>query len=598
MTVPEKLSALRNLMSERGIAAYAVMSADFHGSEYVGAYFMTRSYMSGFTGSAGTLLVTADSAYLWTDGRYFLQAASQLEGTGIELMKIGEKDVPTIQEFLADKLPDGSVFGFDGRTVGRSFIDNLEKKLKEKHKTLTYHVNEDLIDPIWKDRPPMSQKPVWELDVSYTGLSAGEKLSKVREKLDGGVLILTALDEIAWLLNLRGDDVMHTPVFLSYMLVFPDKAILCVDRNKLSQNIIDKLSALNVEISDYDSIYSLIESLPDDITVSLDPETANYRITDRVKKTAKLQKRQSPVIPLKAVKTPEEIENFRTAHIKDGVAVTRFMYWLKHSVGNEEITELSAADKLHSFRAAMDGFLDDSFGSIVGYAEHGAIVHYGATEKTNIPVKPRGLLLVDSGGHYMEGSTDITRTFAVGELSDEEIRAFTLVLKGNLNLGAAVFKEGCGGENLDILARMPLWENGLDYNHGTGHGVGYLLDIHEGPQSIHWKTGNWKKDGSDLKPGMITSNEPGLYITGKFGVRHENLVLCKEKEENEYGRFLCFETLTMVPFDKEAIDATLLTSRELELLNSYHETVYENLSPYFEGEELQWLRNVTSPMVK
>jgi Xaa-Pro aminopeptidase len=593
MTIAEKLGKLRESMTQKGMGAYIIVTDDYHGSESVGSFFKERQFMSGFTGSAGTLVVTKDFAGLWTDGRYFLQAGNQLEGSTIELMRMGQPGVPTIPEFLASELPDGSTVGFDGRTISESFVKQLNGKLSDMG--VTYSGDEDLVADIWQDRPSLSAEPVWELDVKYAGLTREEKLSNVRRKMaeeGADTLVLTALDEIAWLLNLRGNDVKYAPVFLAYMIVKMDSATLCVNEKILSDDIRAKLEKLGITIAPYDSIYASIAGEKAGSTLMLDGKSANYRIVNSVPDGVNVVDKRSPVVIMKAVKTPAEMEYIRKAHVKDGVAVTRFIYWLKHNVGGGNITELSAADKLEDFRREMGGFIEPSFNSIIAYGEHGAIVHYSATEETNAVMEPRSFCLADTGGHYDEGSTDITRTIALGELSDEEKRAFTLVLRGHLNLGAAKFVEGTCGANLDILAREPLWENGLDYNHGTGHGVGYLLNVHEGPQSFRWKIPG--AEHCELQEGMVISNEPGLYITGKFGIRHENLVLVRNGEMNEYAQFMYLEPLTMVPIDRDGIDASLMSDKEIALLNAYHKKVFDTISPYFEGEELKWLTEVTA----
>ncbi len=598
MTVQEKLSQLRESMRKRDITAYIIVTDDFHGSEYVGDYFKAREFMSGFTGSAGTLVVTNDWAGLWTDGRYFLQAGAQLQNSTIELMREREKDVPTIPQFLKSKLAAGDTVGFDGRTVSSRFVERLEKELGDMD--ITYKCDEDLVDAIWRARPALSKKPLWELDVKFTGLTRDEKLSQVREKMrreDSDILVLTALDEIAWLLNLRGDDTECCPVFLSFMIITQDNATLCVQEDAVNQEIRDKLEKSGVGLAPYDSIYDKLQNLRQGSSVWLDGNTANYRIKNCVPDGVKLKLSESPVVLMKAVKTPEEIKNMMGAHVKDGVAVTRFIYWLKRTVGHERITELSAADKLLEFRQEQEDFIGSSFNPIIAYGAHGAIIHYSATPETDMEFEPRGFCLADTGGHYLEGSTDITRTIALGQLTDEEIRAYTLVLRGHLNLAYSRFLYGCCGADIDILARMPLWERGMDYNHGTGHGVGYLLNIHEGPQSIHWRISDGGRYAT-LEDGMVTSNEPGLYVAGKFGIRHENLEVVRKGESTEFGQFMYLEPLTMVPFDKDAIDVSLMTDTDIERLNNYHKVVYENLSPYFSGEELKWLASATSAIVK
>lgn len=593
MIVNERLNALRELMCKKNMQAYIVVTDDFHSSEYVGGYFKVREYLSGFTGSAGTLVVLADRAALWTDGRYFIQAEEQLKGSSIELMKSGQPNVPDITEYLYSNLDEGDTIGFDGRTISNAFACKLIEALKDKSITLSYQV--DLADEIWTDRPPLSREPVWELDTKYTGLSRIEKLKNVRKKMaetGSDILLLTALDEIAWLLNLRGNDVACTPVFLAYMIIEKSSATLCVHKEILNDEMIHQLENDGISLADYNDFYSLISKIDNDKIVQFDSSTANYCVCQSIPNNKKTIDSQSPVVLMKAIKTPAEMNNIRTAHLKDGVAVTRFIYWLKHNADKENITELSAAEKLEEFRAENDTYLGPSFEPIIAYGAHGAIVHYEATEKTNVRMEPKGLCLTDTGGHYLEGTTDITRTIALGKLTQEEKTAFTLVLKGHLNLAAAKFKYGICGENLDYLARYPLWEHGIDFNHSTGHGVGYLLSVHEGPQRIYWNVYSNPKHYI-LEEGMVISNEPGYYLENHFGIRHENLVLVRKGKKNGYGQFMYLESLTMVPFDRDAIDTALLNSDELKWLNAYHKKVFDTISPYLNGAELEWLKKAT-----
>lgn len=593
MIVNDKINNLRKVMSEKNIQAYIVVTDDFHSSEYVGEYFKVREYLSGFTGSAGTLVILNDKAALWTDGRYFIQAEEQLKDSTIDLMKSGLPDVPDITEYLYNNLSDGDTIGFDGRTVSNFFVEKLLEALKEKGVKLSYQT--DLADEIWTDRPPLSKEPVWKLDIKYIGLSRADKLKAVREKIvcnNADALLLTALDEIAWLLNLRGNDIACTPVFLSYMIIEKSSATLCVHKEILSDEIIKCLEDDSISIADYNDFYRLISEIPTKKSVWLDSVTANYCTYKSIAEDVKIIDRQSPVVLMKAIKTAAEMDNTRAAHLKDGVAVTRFICWLKNSVNKESITELSAAEKLEQLRAENDSYLGPSFEPIIAYGAHGAIVHYEPTEETNVRIEPRGLCLTDTGGHYLEGTTDITRTIALGKLSCEEKTAYTLVLKGHLNLAAAKFKYGLCGENLDYLARYPLWKHGLDFNHSTGHGVGYLLSVHEGPQRIYWNV-NINPNHYVLEEGMIISNEPGYYLEGHFGIRHENLVLVRKGQKNSYGQFMYFENLTMVPFDRDAIDPTLLNSFELDCLNEYHKKVFDAISPYLDGDELKWLKKAT-----
>lgn len=583
----EQIIKLRSEMRKRGIYAYIVMTEDFNGSEYVGAHFKVREYLSGFTGSAGTLAVTEDAAALWTDGRYFIQAAAELSGSGIALMKQGEPETPSIVRFLRDKMPEGSALGFDGRAVNADFARRLENALREKNVTLK--TDEDLGGAVWENRPPISKRPVFALSERTCGLSRAEKLSKIRGKIraeKADCLALSALDEIAWTLNLRGGDVEYNPVFLSFLLVFEDKAKLFAERSIFGEEITADLLKDGVEILPYDDIYDALTAL--DCAVWADPKAVNYRFLNSLENALKIEK-TSPVEMMKACKNTAEIAAERSAHIKDGAAVTRFMMWLKNAVKTERITEISAAEKLEEFRKMGEGYLGQSFEPIMAYGEHGAIVHYSATEETNAVLEPRGLLLSDTGGHYIQGTTDITRTFVLGKLSDEEKRAFTLVLAAHLELLGAVFPKGVRGSTLDGTARKPLWEHGLDYKHGTGHGVGFLLNVHEGPQRISWYAAN----DAPLAEGMITSDEPGLYVEGKFGIRHESLLLC---EKAEFDGFLRFSPLTCVPFDPAGIDRNYLTAEQITRLNAYQKWVRETLSPLLSEEERKWLEEVTKPI--
>ena len=602
MTIPERLNELRQKMQEAGISAYLVPTDDFHGSEYVGDYFKCRQFLTGFTGSAGTALVTMDGAYLWTDGRYFLQAGEQLKDTGVTLMKIGEEGVPTILEFVRDSLKEGQVLGFDGRcmTAGRGV--QLARAL-EKSGALVKVSRDgaplDLAGEIWKDRPALSCEPVWELDLSLAGKSRAQKLEDLREKLEEAACpfhIMTSIDDIAWLLNLRGNDIACNPVFLSYLAVTPDQVILFAQEAAFPEEIRATLEEDGVQLRPYGEIYSWVESIPEKSRVLLDPGSVNYTLWTALEHTARVE-RENPTLLAKAVKNPVEMEHMREAHIRDGVAVTRFMYWLKKRMAcydpEDPVTELSAAERLLELRKEQEHFLDLSFETISAYGPHGAIVHYAPTEASDIPLEARSFLLVDSGGQYLEGTTDITRTFACGPLTQEEKECYTRVLRGNLNLAAARFRSGCTGMAFDYLAREPLWEVGMDYNHGTGHGVGFLLNVHEAPNSFSYKQVQGRRLPCVFEEGMITSDEPGVYLEGKFGVRCENLILCVKDEKNEYGQFMRFETLTMVPWDLDAVDPELLSDREKALLNAYHREVYEKISPYLEGEEKAWLREAT-----
>lgn len=593
MTIKQKLNALRILMKEKKIDAYLVPTDDFHGSEYVGDYFKCRKYITGFTGSAGTAIITQDMADLWTDGRYFIQAADQLRDTTIELFKSGEPGVPTVHQFLNDKLEEGMCLGFDGRTVSAREAEELQELLQEKH--ITFSVNDDLIGEIWEDRPVLSCEPVMELDVRWTGKSRADKIAEIREQMkakEADTFILTSLDDIAWLLNIRGNDIHCCPVVLSYLVMMENELRLYANAAAFSEEIRSNLEADGVKIYPYDDVYSYVQSISSDKKVLLSRANVNSRLVSNIPSEVTILDEPNLTLLPKAVKNKTEMENERIAHIKDGIAVTKFIHWLKKNVTRTTITELSAAEKLYQFRSEQEHFLGESFDPIIAYGTHAAIVHYSATEATDIPLEARGMVLADTGGHYLEGTTDITRTIVLGPVTAKEKKFFTAVLRGNLNLAAAKFKYGCTGLNLDYLARGPLWELGEDYNHGTGHGVGYLLNVHEGPNSFRWKNlpGN---PAPVLEEGMITSDEPGYYLENEFGIRHENLVLCKKAEKTSFGQFMCFEPLTMVPFDLEGINPEEMTERERKLLNDYHQKVYTTISPYLDEEEKEWLKQAT-----
>lgn len=580
-------------MKEKKIDAYLVATDDFHGSEYVGDYFKCRKYITGFTGSAGTAIITQDMAGLWTDGRYFIQAADQLRDTTIELFKSGEPGVPTMHQFLNNKLEEGMCLGFDGRTVSAREAEELQELLQEKH--ITFSVNDDLIGEIWEDRPALSCEPVMELDIRWTGKSRADKIAEIREQMkakEADTFIFTSLDDIAWLLNIRGNDIHCCPVVLSYLVMMENELRLYANAAAFSEEIRSNLEADGVKIYPYDDVYSYVQSISSDKKVLLSRANVNSRLVSNIPSEVTILDEPNLTLLPKAVKNETEMENERIAHIKDGIAVTKFIHWLKKNVTRTTITELSAAEKLYQFRSEQEHFLGDSFDPIIAYGTHAAIVHYSATEATDIPLAARGMVLADTGGHYLEGTTDITRTIVLGPVTAKEKKFFTAVLRGNLNLAAAKFKYGCTGLNLDYLARGPLWELGEDYNHGTGHGVGYLLNVHEGPNSFRWKNlpGN---PAPVLEEGMITSDEPGYYLENEFGIRHENLVLCKKAEKTSFGQFMCFEPLTMVPFDLEGINPEEMTERERKLLNDYHQKVYTTISPYLDEEEKEWLKQAT-----
>ena len=592
MTVNERITALRERMKEKKIDAYLVPTDDFHASEYVGEYFKCRKYITGFTGSAGTAVIMQDMAGLWTDGRYFIQAAAQLEGTGVDLFKMGEPGVPTIHQFLEEKLGEGMCLGFDGRTISAKEAAELSEALGKKGASLS--VDYDLVGEVWEDRPALSCEPVMELDVKWAGESRADKCAKIRKAMEekgADAFVLTSLDDIAWLLNIRGGDVHCCPVVLSYLVMTQKEIKLFANEKAFPAEVLDALAKDGVTLLPYDSIYEYVKTFAKDMKVLLCKQKANSRLVSNIPAEVEILDEENLTLLPKAIKNPVEVENERIAHIRDGVALTKFIYWLKKNVGKIPMTELSAEEKLYSFRAQQENFIDNSFDPIISYGVHAAINHYSATPETDIPIEPRSFLLADTGGNYYEGTTDTTRTIVMGPVTDEQKKFFTAVLRGMLNLGNAKFRYGCTGVNLDYLARGPLWELGQDFNHGTGHGVGYLLNVHEGPNSFRWKVvpGN----NAVLEEGMITSDEPGYYVEDGYGIRHENMIVCKKAEKTQFGQFMCFEFLTMVPFDLDAVVPEQMTAHERELLNNYHAQVYEKISPYLDEDEKAWLKEAT-----
>ena len=585
-----RLEALRRLMRARGIDAYLVLTDDYHASEYVGDYFKSRAYLSGFTGSAGTLVVTAEEAGLWTDGRYFLQAAEQLQGSGIALRKMGED--MTIPAYLKTVLSPGQCLGYDGRTVRAGYAAQLRNALQQQD--IRFDETADLVSELWTDRPPFPAAPVWELPTVYTGKSRSEKLAELRRAMaDAGAdcHLLAALDDIAWLFNLRGGDVPYNPVFMAYALLTPQETVLYAAPAAFSADLTAALGKDGITLRPYGQIYTDLAALPHGSRVLLDEDAVNVALCRALPQGVTIVAITNPTTLCKAQKTPAEQKNMRLAHIYDGVALTKLLCWLHAQPLS--VTELAIADKLESLRAACPDYLGQSFAPIIAAGAHGAIIHYEPTEASNTPLVNNSFLLMDTGAQYWQGTTDVTRTVAIGTLSDEQKTHYTAVLRGHLALAAAHFKHGCTGVNLDCLARAPLWELGLDYNHGTGHGVGYLLNVHEGPQGIRLRDQN---GGAVLEEGMILSDEPGVYFENRYGIRLENLLLCRKAEKTDHGQFMAFDTLTMVPFDRRAIDPAQMSKQELTLLNRYHAAVYQAISPHLTAEERIWLREATQPL--
>lgn len=589
MLVSEKLKALRELMKERGMNAYVIPSFDAHQSEYVPEHWKSRAWISGFTGSAGTVVVTLDEAGLWTDGRYFIQAEKQLQGTEIKLFKMRQPGVPTYMEWIASVLKDGDCVGFDGKVFSCNQAKKLEKALKDKN--IKIDGRYDLIKPIWKDRPELPLEKVFIHETKFTGKSTKEKLQLVREEMKKkGVdnYILSSLDDIAWLFNIRGNDVQNNPVTISYGFVSADDAIIFIDPRKLTDEVQRFLNENGVRIKEYEEIEKFLNNMDKNSKVYYDPDKVSRWLYGCMPEDTKKVEGKDICMLLKTRKNEVEIENLRKCHIKDSVAMVKFFYWLDNNIGKEEITEISVANKLEGFRSQQENFIEPSFDTIAAYKDHAAMMHYKATEESQYTLKPEGMFLIDSGGQYLEGTTDITRTIVLGQITEEEKRDFTYVLKGHIALCRAKFLYGATGTNLDVLARLPLWEQGIDYKCGTGHGVGFLLSVHEAPQRF-----SIEYNDTRLEKGMVITNEPGVYKEGKYGIRTENTLLVEEDQFTESGQFMKFEVLSYCPIDLDGIDINLLTDIERKWLNDYHKKVYEKLSPYLSEEEKQWLKNET-----
>ncbi|MDO4552209.1 MAG: aminopeptidase P family protein [Bacillota bacterium] len=593
--VRERLAALRESMGRQGVTACLFPTSDYHDSEYIGEHFKLREWFSGFTGSAGTLVVLQGEAGLWTDGRYFLQAARELEGSDVRLYPMDEPGVPSVEAFLADRLGPGDCLAFDGKLIGAAYGEKLTETLEARGVSVRW--DGDPAEGLWPERPPLSCRPAWLLDLAYAGRTAGEKLAELRRTMtrEGAeVHLLTTLDDVAWLFNLRGDDVEYNPVVLAYAAITEKEALLFLNEAVLSPAVRSGLEKDGVSFRPYQDVYAYAAGLAPGTAVLADKRKLNLALFYALKEK-KVIDRPNPEILAKAVKNATEQRNLMEAHIKDGVAFTRFMYWLKNTVGREPVTEYSAAGYMDGCRREQRGFLGPSFCTISGYGENGAVVHYSPSPESSKPLEPKGLLLIDSGGHYYEGTTDMTRTIALGPLSVQEKKDFALVLRAMLALADIWFPEGCSGLQLDVLARAPFWKQGLNYRHGTGHGVGYLLNVHEGPNGFRYQP----RQGEEpwvFVPGMVTSDEPGVYREGSHGVRLENLLLCVEKERNEFGRFLGFVPLTLAPIDLDAVDPAFLEPEDINRLDRYHRLVFEQLSPLLTAEERAWLKEYTRPV--
>ncbi len=592
MKVSERIAKLRALMAEKGIDAYVVPTADFHQSEYVGEHFKARKYITGFSGSYGTAVICQDDAGLWTDGRYFFQATNELEGSGVRLMKMFVGDTPSVTEYLADKIPEGGKVGFDGRVLSMDEGKEYEDALSPKNISIDYE--EDLIDQIWEDRPPLSDKPAFFLEEKYSGESSAHKLERVRKIMkDNGatVHIIASLDDTGWLLNVRGDDIDFFPLLLSYSIVRMDSVDLYVDETKLNDRILEEFKKVNVTLHPYNDIYEDIKKLDASETALIDPMKMNYALYKNI--PCKIVEAANPTILMKAMKNDVELENIKEAHIKDGIAITKFMYWIKTRYDKEDITELSSADKLTSLRAAQEGYIRDSFEPLCAFADHAAMMHYSPSKETDVVLKEGAMFLNDTGGGYYEGSTDITRTFILGSIDQDMKKYFTAVVRAMMNLSRANFLYGCHGYNLDVLVRQPIWDLNIDFQCGSGHGVGYLGNVHEPPTGFRWYVVPSKNEHHQLEEGMVITDEPGIYEDGKFGIRIENEFIVRKGELNKYGQFMHFETITFAPIDLDGIDPEEMTKSEREWLNTYHKDVYEKIGPHLTDEEREWLKEYT-----
>lgn len=589
MEIKDRVEKLRKLMLKNKFDAYIVPSFDANQSEYVAEHWESRKWITGFTGSAGTAVITLEDAGLWTDGRYYIQAEKQLEGSGIRLFRMVDPGVPSFTEWLSDVLIEGSTVAFDGNVFSVEMVENMEKSFKAKN--IKIDIKHDLIDELWEDRPAIPQNSIFIHDVQYAGKSRTEKLNEVRLEIaekGANYFLLTSLDDIAWLLNIRGTDVPNNPVVTSNVIVSHDKCYLFIDKAKIPADVKKQLEIDGIDIKENNEITKILNSLTEKDTVVFDKEKTNICLYDSINNASTKLELSNVTTALKAIKNDIEIQNFRQCQLNDGVAMVKFIKWLKESVTEEKITEISASDKLENFRKERPLYFDLSFDTIGGYKDHAAMMHYKATEASQYTLKDEGFFLVDSGGQYYNGTTDITRTIALGKLTEEEKIHFTLVLKSHIALSSLKFLYGATGSNLDVIARQPIWKYGLDYKCGTGHGVGFLLNVHEGPQRFSQVPNTVK-----LEKGMIITNEPGIYLEGKHGIRTENMMLVVEDEKTEFGQFMKFEAITYCPIDLEAIVKDMLTEDEKQWLNAYHKDVYVKLSPYLNENEQAWLKVAT-----
>ena len=591
--ISERLSALRKFMETRHLDAFIVPSTDPHLSEYPPKRWECRKWITGFTGSAGTAVITMKQAGVWTDSRYFLQAAQQLEGTGFDLFKMGMPETPDMIDWIVEQVGNGGKVGIDGMVYATSEAKALKNKLESKGIALETRFNP--FEEIWKDRPEIPQNKIFTLPEEITGESTKNKIERIVEEIEKagaeGIVIAT-LDAVAWTFNIRGNDVEYNPVAVAYGYVSKNESVLFIDPDKLTPPIASELQSQGVKTANYNHIFDYIEKLPEKTTICVTESKINYTLYQHLSARCKVIDLPSPIDLMKSMKNETELNGFRRAMVKDGVALTRFYIWLEKAVPTGTVTEMTIAEKLREFRSQQEQYMGESFGTIAGYAAHGAIVHYSATPESNSIIEPRGLLLIDSGAQFMHGTTDITRTIALGEITTQMKSDYTKVLKGHIALATAIYPEGTRGSQLDILAHKPLWDDCETYWHGTGHGIGHFLNVHEGPQNIRTE-----ENPTPLKQGMVTSNEPGIYRTDQYGIRIENLVVTQEyKKTEDFGTFYHFETLTLCPIDTKPIETDMLTEKEKLWLNNYHQMVYDKLQHHLNEEEKAWLKEKTKAL--
>ena len=594
MQIVDRLRAFRARMDEENMAVVIVPTADSHASEYLADHFKTRQWLSGFTGSAGTLVVGREEAALFTDGRYFIQAERQIAGTGITLMRSGTAGVPTVEQYVCSLAKAGESCGVDFSVISSHFAADMSDMLAGRE--IALRDTGDWFETLWTDRPAMPTDPVYLLEEKYTGMSVSAKLAAIREvmaKAGADMHVVNVLDDIAWTLNVRGSDVHCTPVVMSYLLIGREDAIWFVDTQKVSESVREALFSEGVYLREYGEITAALEAIEPGTSVMVDGRKMTASLCAALADTNIIQ-HENPAFRLKAIKNDVELDNLRAAHVKDGLAVTRLMYWLKQNAGKAPMDELSVTDRLLALRQEQEHFISTSFDTICAYRENAAMMHYKATEDSSARIEAKDLLLIDSGAQYLEGTTDITRTFAMGEVDREQKEHFTAVLCGMLNLQNAKFLHGVTGIGLDILAHGPMWDLGIDYRCGTGHGVGYLLSVHEGPNAFRWYKSPTRNEDTVMEAGMVTTDEPGIYIEGSHGIRIENELVCKKLEINEYGQFMGFEAITCAPIDLDAVIPEQMNCRQREWLNAYHAFVLEKLEPLMASEdERAWLRHAT-----